>query len=56
MSDIRKWAIAGGRSALGTVKLDDDGKFVAIDIAGRSIGKFTSLLAASRAFDTPHER
>jgi hypothetical protein len=49
---IKKWAVADGRDALGIVRLDASGKFVAVDSAGKILGKFATLLEASRAFDT----
>jgi hypothetical protein len=52
---IRKWAIADGRDALGTVRLDDNGKFVAIDVGGRNLGTFTTLREAANAFDQKEE-
>jgi hypothetical protein len=51
----KKWAVADGREALGTVRLDDSGNFVAVDIAGRALGKFATLLEAARAFNTTTE-
>jgi len=47
---VKCWAVADGREALGIVRLDDSGKFVAVDVAGRALGKFATLLEASRAF------
>jgi hypothetical protein len=41
--------VCDGREAVGRVVLDDDGPFIAIDTAGRVLGKFGSGLAASRA-------
>jgi len=48
---IRHWAITNGRTAIGTVDLDGAGAFVARDLAGKVIGKFDSLLLASRVFE-----
>jgi chemotaxis regulatin CheY-phosphate phosphatase CheZ len=52
---IRKWAVADGRDALGTVRLDDSGKFIAIDVDGKTLGKFSRLLEAANAFDDAKE-
>jgi hypothetical protein len=49
--DIRHWAITDGRTAIGTVDLADDGAFIARDLAGKVVGRFDSLLLASRAFE-----
>jgi hypothetical protein len=49
---IRKWAVADGRDARGTVRLDDDGKFVAVDVGGKTLGKFATLREAANAFNT----
>jgi len=34
----RRWAVSDGRVALGSIELDGDGSFVAIDTAGRILG------------------
>ena len=46
---IRHWAISDGRTAIGTVDLDGAGAYVARDLAGNEVGRFDSLLLASRA-------
>jgi hypothetical protein len=47
----RRWAVTDGRETVGFVELDDNGAFIAIDAAGRVLGKFGSCLAASRAIE-----
>jgi hypothetical protein len=49
--DIRHWAVTDGRVTIGTVNLDGAGAFVARNLAGKVIGKFDSLLLASRVFE-----
>jgi hypothetical protein len=48
---IRHWAISDGRTAIGTVDLDGAGAFIARDLTGNEVGRFDSLLLASRAFE-----
>ena len=45
------WSISDGRVAIGTVDLDRGGAFVARDLAGKVVGRFNSLLLASRVFE-----
>jgi hypothetical protein len=49
--ECRHWSIFDGRQGVGTVDLDDAGMFVARDLAGRIVGRFDSLLVASRVFE-----
>jgi hypothetical protein len=48
---IRHWSISDGRTAIGTVDLDAAGAYVARDLAGKEVGRFDSLLLASRVFE-----
>jgi hypothetical protein len=48
----RRWAVCDGRETVGHVVLDDDGAFIAIDAAGRVVGRFDTCLAASRAIES----
>jgi hypothetical protein len=41
---------------VGHVELADDGIFIAVDAAGRVLGRFDSRLEAFRALDIPRER
>jgi hypothetical protein len=49
-STCKKWAVADGRDARGTVEFTADGAYVARDLAGKVVGTFDSLLPASRVF------
>jgi hypothetical protein len=48
---IKHWSIFDGRICIGVVDLADDGAFVAHNPAGEVIGRFDSLLLASRVFE-----
>jgi hypothetical protein len=48
---IRHWSIFDGRALAGVVDLADDRAFVARTVNGEEIGRFDSLLLASRVFE-----
>jgi hypothetical protein len=57
MNNRSHWSICDGRAAIGTVDLDGAGAYVARDLAGNEVGRFDSLLVASRVFElTESER
>jgi hypothetical protein len=49
--DIRHWSVTAGRILIGTVDLAADGSYVARDLGGKEVGRFDSLLLASRVFE-----
>jgi hypothetical protein len=49
--EIVHWTINDGRIRVGTVDLETDGVFVARDTTGKIVGRFDSLLLASRVFE-----
>jgi hypothetical protein len=49
--ECRHWSVNDGRQYLGVVDLDANRMFVARDVAGRVVGRFDSLLLASRVFE-----
>jgi hypothetical protein len=57
MTEIKKeWSVSDGRECVGHVVLDDDGAFVAVDVTGRVVGRFTTCIEASRAIENGERR
>jgi hypothetical protein len=56
VTGTRRWTVTDGREMVGHVELADDGIFIAVDAAGRVLGRFDSRLEAFRALDIPRER
>jgi hypothetical protein len=48
---IRHWSICDGRDCKGVVDLDSAGTYIARDLGGKEVGRFDSLLLASRVFE-----
>jgi hypothetical protein len=48
----RSLAIYDGHDCIGTIEESTDGQALAFDVAGKRLGSFSSLKAASAAFST----